>query len=186
MDDKKPIVAITVAIIGALALIAVPVVTRLVDIYLPTPTSVVIPNSTVTPSNISVIPSPTIKAIPTNRITPLTIDDLTNNSSFVFDIYDLHPTSRCTGEYLETGMAIVDYRINVPNAWAVIIDSWKAEWDSGSYNNNGILIIIGEWQGLLKINTGALCVIPVELLNANLEFRRNLSGKDGRPEFTIP
>ena len=83
-------------------------------------------------------------------------------------------------------MSIVEYQMNVPQSWAVIIDSWKAEWESGNYQNDGILIITGAWQEIVKINTGAICAVPSELLQSNLQIRRNLSGNDGRPEYTIP
>jgi hypothetical protein len=39
-DEKKPLVALIIAIISAVALIAVPIVNRLLDIYLPTPVPV--------------------------------------------------------------------------------------------------------------------------------------------------
>jgi hypothetical protein len=184
-NEKKSSVTIIVAIIGALALVSVPVVEKMVEIYFPPPIS--------TPtfqSNQPSVPQP----IPENGaddssstpIAPLIIDDLTNKKSYTFDASTFNATSSCTGAYFETGMVIVEYRITVPQSWAVIVDSWKAEWESGSYQNDGILIINGTWQGNIKINTGAICAIPSGLLQSNLQIRRNLSGNDGRPEYTIP
>lgn len=200
-SEKKPSVAIAIAIIGALALIAVPVVSRLVDIYLPTPvpatliqpsqivtTVATLPEPTSQP-NVQVISTSTAIAVnPTSsQIAPVVINDITNNKSHSFDFPPaVNNPSSCAGAYLETGMTTVDYKLDVPNSWVVIIDSWKAEWSSGNYQNNGIVIIIGEWQGNIKVNIGAICAVPANLLQSTLEIRRNLTKNDGRPEFTIP
>jgi len=132
-----------------------------------------------------------IVASPTSNIatdfSTLSILDITNNKSYKFDFPPTATESAsCAGAYLKTGMTIINYEFNVPKSWAVIIDSWKAEWSSGNYQNNGILVITGEWQGNVKINIGAICVVPINLLQSSLEVRRNLSNNDGRPEYTIP
>jgi len=121
----------------------------------------------------------------TTQIAPLIINDITNNNLQTFEFPTTSTPSSCAGAYIETGMAIIDYELTVPQSWAIIIDSWKAEWSSGNYQNNGILIITGEWQGNIKINIGAICAVPIKLLQANLEIRRGINN-DGRPEYTLP
>ena len=124
---------------------------------------------------------------PTVLPNSLSIIDVTNNKSYTFDYPpDANAPTSCAGAYLETGRAITEYQLIIPEAWVVVIDSWKAEWPSGSYQNDGILIITGEWQGNVIVNTGAICVSPASILQSVLETRRNLTGNDGRLEYTIP
>jgi len=137
--------------------------------------------------NNSTSAQPTSNPLSENSQTaPLIINDITNNNLRTFEFPSTSAPSSCAGAYIETGMTIVDYEFTVPQSWAVIIDSWKAEWSTGSYQNDGILIIIGEWQGKVTVNIGAICAVPANLLQSNLETRRNLTGNYGRPEYTIP
>lgn len=128
----------------------------------------------------SAIPSPADTSM-------LFITDKTNDITYGFKIGEAAGSSQnCPGAYLETGSAQITYDINVPPLWSVIIDSWQAEWDSGSYQNDGFLIITGEWEGTVKINTGAICGISVEQAQTVLQYRKSVTGFDARPEYSIP
>ncbi len=140
-------------------------------------------------TNIQAVSTPTTIAVnpKLSQIAPVVINDVTNKNTYSYNFPPVaNNPSSCVGAYLETGMTTIDYQLDVPNSWVVIIDSWKAEWSSGDYQNNGIVIITGEWQGNVKVNIGAICIVPANLLQSNLEIRRNLTKNDGRPEYTIP
>jgi hypothetical protein len=69
-NEKKPSVAIAIAIIGALALVAVPVVSRLVDIFLPVPSPATsAQTSEIASFTISTQPSPIATSIPQIQVT---------------------------------------------------------------------------------------------------------------------
>jgi hypothetical protein len=138
-----------------------------------------------------ILPSPTtdiINIIPTPIKTyMLIVTDITNNAVHGFNINDVTDSSKsCPGAYLETGNAQITYKIKTPSEGVIIIDSWQAEWEFGSYQNDGFLIITGEWEGTIKINTGAICGVPVEKAQTALQYRRNVTGNDGRPEYPLP
>lgn len=117
----------------------------------------------------------------------LTIDDKTNNilSTYTLSAGISSPAS-CPGIYLETGASEIIYEIVAPASWVIVIDSWKADWATGSYQNDGILVITGEWQGDVKVNTGAICAVSREKAQTAIQYRRNLTGNDGRPEYFLP
>ena len=123
---------------------------------------------------------------PSSNIAPLIISDITNNKVYNFDFPGNNVSSSCSGGYLETKMNEITYQLTVPDSWVVIIDSWKANWSSGDYQNDGILIISGNWQGTVTINTGAICAVSINSAEVALDGRRAVNGYDGRPEFTIP
>jgi hypothetical protein len=135
--EKKPSVAIAIAIIGALALIAVPVVSRLVDIYLPTP----IPTTLIQPTQIVLLPtqeSPqipqvaTVVVIPTSQPSPMP-----TNTSFI------------PAEILPEGVNNVSEMPNwlaanvggIPNQWQRVQNGkWKFRaGNAGGVGDNQIL-----------------------------------------------
>lgn len=117
----------------------------------------------------------------------LTIEDKTNNILRAYrPSAGINSPASCPGIYLETGASEIIYEMIVPSTWVVIIDSWKAEWVTGSYQKDGILVITGEWQGEVKINTGAICAVSVEKAQTAIEYRLNLTGNDGRSEYFVP
>lgn len=100
------------------------------------------------------------------------------------------PTSSspfCIAQEVQTGMNnIVEYNIVIPDGWVMMWDSWKAEWDGGSYDSDGLLIIMGPYSGKITINTGGSCSGPVEWYNFILNNRRNSFPAPSRNEYIIP
>lgn len=117
----------------------------------------------------------------------LLITDKTRGVTHEFKFAEITDSSKyCPGAYLETGPAEISYEMSVPASWVVVIDSWKADWGAGSYQDDGILVVMGEWYGSVIINTGAICGIPEDQIQTALQYRRTVTGNDGRPEYTIP
>ena len=191
------ILGLLVAILGLLTAI-IALLTEGLKLYkeLPTQTPQIVTIIATLPETISqptleIVSIPTavvnVADTPSPQIAPIGINDLTNNKSLSFDFPPIaNAPKSCMGVYIETGMAIIDYKLDVPKSWGVVIDSWKAEWSSGNYQNDGILVITGEWQGNVKINIGAICAVPINLLQSTIEIRRSQTNNDGRPEYAIP
>lgn len=123
---------------------------------------------------------------------PLNVTDITNNTSHSFYLPsettppqsgDFHQI--CGDAYLETGSNSIEYSLNVPSDWVVIIDSWQAYWPLGSYQDDGILVVYGDWKGQTTVNTGALCGIPASWVERGLSDRRAANSNDGRSEYSI-
>jgi hypothetical protein len=97
------------------------------------------------------------------------------------------PTSSspyCVAQEIYTGNNnIVRYDIVVPDGWVMMWDSWKAKWDGGGYNNNGLLIIRGPYSGKIEINTGGSCSGPIEWYDYILKNRREAHRGPSRPEY---
>lgn len=82
-NEENPSVAIAVAIIGVLGLIAVPIVSRLVDIYLPTP----VPTTSIQPSQVASPATPiTIIIAPTPMNSPIARIHLTATATLITEI----------------------------------------------------------------------------------------------------
>lgn len=92
----------------------------------------------------------------------------------------------CVAQEVNTGMDVVkSYDISVPDGWVMMWDSWKAEWPGGSYNENGLLIILGPWQGTLTIDTGGSCSGPIQWYDFILDNRRKNYPVPSRLEYTL-
>jgi hypothetical protein len=93
----------------------------------------------------------------------------------------------CVAQEVHTnGSNIVDYEINVPNGWVMMWSSWKATWNGGSYNQDGLLIIEGPYRGTIQINTGGSCSGPIEWYDFIHQNRISDFPVPSRPEYKIP
>jgi hypothetical protein len=103
--------------------------------------------------------------------------------------YSLPSTTNpyCVAQEVNTGMKVVkSYDVSVPDGWVMMWSSWKAKWPGGNYNENGLLIIRGPWQGTLSIDTGGSCSGPIQWYDFILDNRRKDYPVPSRPEYTIP
>lgn len=134
--------------------------------------------------------SPTPTQIPESQSTlvaqPTSQPDLIVNGHS-YDKPNPSSTPYCVAQETHTnGENIVDYTVIVPDGWVMMWNSWKAQWPSGSYDDDGLLIINGPWSGTVTINTGGSCSGPSEWFDFILQNRRNDYLVPSRPEFTIP
>ena len=79
----------------------------------------------------------------------------------------------------------VEYNLVVPKGWVIVWDSWKAYWSDGSYENDGLLIIYGNWQGTVTIVNGEYCAVPVEWSDFAINLRSGAVTKSNRQQFII-
>ena len=77
------------------------------------------------------------------------------------------------------------YNLQVPSGWVVVWDSWKAYWASDSYEDDGLLIIYGPWEGEVTIVNGEYCATPIEWADFAISNRRNANPKPNRQEFLV-
>ncbi len=92
----------------------------------------------------------------------------------------------CVAQEVHTqGENKVTYDVVVPKGWVMVWDSYKAYWPGGSYGDNGLLGIYGEWSGTIEINTGGSCSVPIEWVDFAIQNRRNDYPVSFRPEFFI-
>jgi hypothetical protein len=95
-------------------------------------------------------------------------NSFSNPKSLVIDgvsysMPDPNSSPHCVAQEVHTnGENIVTYNITVPDGWVMMWDSWKAKWDGDSYNQDGLLIIKGPYNGTIEINTGGSCSGPIE------------------------
>jgi hypothetical protein len=87
----------------------------------------------------------------------------------------------------QTGDALsaVEYELSVPKGWFVAWGSEKAHWPGGSYTDDGLLQVYGNWQGKITIINGGYCAVPVEWKVFALYTQSNANPKAGRPQFSI-
>jgi len=79
----------------------------------------------------------------------------------------------------------VDYELVVPKGWAIVWDSWKAYWSGGSYENDGLLIVYGNFQGKVTIVNGEYCAVPVEWVGHAITWRLGAVSRPSRQQFII-
>lgn len=79
----------------------------------------------------------------------------------------------------------VDYDLVVPKGWVIVWDSWKAYWSDGKYENDGLLIVSGNFQGKVTIVNGEYCAVLVEWKDFAINLRANAVARASRPQFTI-
>ncbi|MCK6463137.1 MAG: hypothetical protein L6Q29_04980 [Candidatus Pacebacteria bacterium] len=79
----------------------------------------------------------------------------------------------------------VEYNLDVPKGWVIVWDSWKAYWSGGSYENDGLLIVYGNFQGKVTIVNGEFCAVPVEWKDFAVNLRANAVARASRPQFSI-
>ena len=77
----------------------------------------------------------------------------------------------------QTGYSSVKYSLVVPEGWVVVWDSWKAYWPNSNYEQDGFLVIYGNWDGEVTIVNGEYCAVPVELIP-----KRDLNGAVNNPD----
>jgi|GEM_PF-5495205 hypothetical protein len=181
MSQQPPNKTFAVAIIGAAAIIiaaiiglGAPFAERLADIYFPKPTSNDVP---VQPTQVSQTTQ--------NQVPQISSSLLVNGITYQIPTHTSTPF--CVAPELNTGMNnINEYDIVVPDGWVMMWDSWKAEWNGGSYDSDGLLIIVGPYSGRIKINTGGSCSGPIEWYDFILDNRRNAYPVPSRIEYIIP
>lgn len=165
-ESKSPNTAIIVAIIGVIGTIIVAIITTfkepLVALIYKTPTAAV---------SVSPISTPTPQ------------DLIVDGARYPFP--DLNTDPHCIAPEVATGEAKVKYNIKIPKGWVMVWDSNKAYWVGGQYENNGLLVINGEWNGSIEIEKGGSCSVPVAWLDFALKQRRGSVPVESRPEFYI-
>lgn len=131
--------------------------------------------------------TPTLKSINTQnhpQITTLNEDLIINGVRYSYPNSDTEPF--CIAQEIHTnGKNRVKYEITVPRGWTMVWDSNKAYWPNGQYENNGLLIIVGEWNGEIEIDTGGSCSGPVEWLDFIIRNRKADYPIASRPEFYL-
>lgn len=90
-------------------------------------------------------------------------------------------SSEQTG-YTSTG---VEYDLNIPQGWVIIWDSWKAYWNNGKYEQDGLLVIYGEWEGTVTVVNGEYCAVPTEWADFAINLRASANPKPSRQQFVI-
>lgn len=109
---------------------------------------------------------------------PLTINGQVINSSF-------ETGPQCIA-LEQTGVGnTIRYDMVVPNGWVVVWDSWKAFWPNGQYENDGMLIVQGHWQGTVTISSGEYCVVPFAWKDYAIRSRLNAVVRSDRPQYFI-
>jgi len=144
-----------------------------------------IPTSTPIPPSNNSLSQPTSEPSSTENdlfiaSSPLII----NGKSYVIPTSKDSPICVSSQETDDTSSAI-DYDLVVPKGWVIIWDSSEAYWAGGSYQNNGLLTIYGNWQGKVTIVNGGYCAVPVEWKVFATYLRANASPKAQRPQFSI-
>ena len=170
--------AIIIAAIGVIGTIIVALITSLSDVIIPliirTPTAEVFGSP-------SIISTAEVSVPPTLTPSPQAL--MVNGARYTFP--DLSTTPHCIALEVATGEARAKYNIQVPKGWVMVWDSNKAFWVGGQYENNGLLVIYGEWNGSIEIEKGGSCSVPVEWLDFALKQRRGSFPVESRPEFYI-
>jgi len=177
-NEKKTYVAIIVALIGALALIAVPIINRWLDINFPTSTQIPI---TKAPAEIQ-------PAQPNENVFTQSFDG--SDGSFDTNVW-VCSAGNCNAQNVFQRNGTLAFKFNTleisTETWGANLKS-KATWKMGNIislegrlqigaNSKG-----GTWLGLDKSSTCALFTKPD--IDA-LSFDCNLSS-DGETEFTTP
>jgi len=115
-----------------------------------------------------------------------------NQSSLIingvsYSLPDSSSSPHCVAQEVHTnGSNVVTYNVTVPSGWVMMWSSWKANWEGGSYNQDGMLIIKGPYSGTIEINTGGSCSGPIEWYDFIHQNRINDYSVPSRPEYTIP
>jgi hypothetical protein len=92
---------------------------------------------------------------------------------------------RCLADEFTGWNRTVEYDLYVPDGWAIVWDSYKASWPTGGYEENGLLVIYGEFEGVVTITVGRFCAVPVEWDEYAIELRKNASRQYIRNEYVV-
>lgn len=169
---SKAWIPITVAIIGGtctvIAAIAGVVASRVLDRSMPAPTPV---STQVTVQNGSAPDaSPEMLVVNGGR----------------YPYPDSTSTPYCIAQDVYTGMDTrLSYEVTVPDSWVMVWDFHKASWENERYEDNGLLVITGPWQGTLDINTGGSCSGPVGWKDWLIDTRTNAYPIPSRPIYYL-
>ena len=81
----------------------------------------------------------------------------------------------------------VEYNLLVPRGWVIVWDSWKASWppDDNGYEQDGLLIVYGKWEGKVTIVNGEYCATPVEWADFAINNRLSAVSHPDRQRFSI-
>lgn len=116
----------------------------------------------------------------------------TDNTSLIingksYSYPDPSSSFRCIAQDQHTnGKNIVAYDVIVPEGWVMMWNSYKANWASGSYDGDGLLIITGPWTGQITINTGGSCSGPIEWYDQIKSNRISDYYVANRLEYKVP
>jgi hypothetical protein len=177
-EATSPNTAIIIAVIGVIGTIIVALITSLSDVIIPliirTPTAEV-------SGSPGIISTAEVSVLPTFTPSPQAL--IVNGARYTFP--DLNTAPHCIAPEVATGEARAKYNLQVPKGWVMVWDSNKAFWADGQYENNGLLVIYGEWTGSIEIEKGGSCSVPVEWLDFALKQRRESFPVESRPEFYV-
>ena len=177
------VVPIVIALIGAFATIVVAFKEPITEKFFGTPTPVLLNSTTTVEASLTPGITSTAGVSVPATFTPSPQALMVNGARYTFP--DLNTAPHCIAPEVATGETRAQYNIQVPKGWVMVWDSNKAFWVGGQYENNGLLVIYGEWNGSIEIEKGGSCSVPVEWLDFALQQRRGSFPVESRPEFYV-
>ena len=177
------VVPIVIALIGAFATIIVAFKEPITERFFGTPTPSLLNSTTEVQASLTPGITSTVEVSAPPTFTPSPQALVVNGVRYTFP--DLKTAPHCIAPEVATGETRAQYNIQIPKGWVMVWDSNKAFWFSGRYENNGLLVIYGDWTGSIEIEKGGSCSVPVEWLEFALQQRRGSFPVESRPEFFI-
>jgi hypothetical protein len=137
-----------------------------------------------TPANEAGTPQQTLSKAPVLEIAAdPTAPLIVNGAAFTAPI---DSRVRCVANdqtgYINSG---VEYDVLIPSGWVIVWDSWKAYWPGGKYEDDGLLVIYGGWEGKVVVVNGEYCAVPIEWASFAINDRFSAISRPDRQIYVL-